>query len=252
MANAPMPKLRNPPIVEAVVDIDCDLPPRFNLAALEAASREALQNQYPKFRTQVMQEHRVEMNANALNTSTRQAVQALQFLHEDERQLVQVRANGFSFNRLALYTTLDDYLPEIERTWRLYADLVSPVQIRVVRLRYINRIMVPMTVPSIDLDEYLKFGPRLPDEENLMLSAFLIQQAAVEKDTGHQVNLVLTAQAPVAEKLPIILDITVISKVNAEPGDWPTVAAAIASLRILKNRVFLNILSDKCIELLQS
>jgi uncharacterized protein (TIGR04255 family) len=247
-----MPKLRNPPIVEAVVDIDCDLPPRFNLAALEAASREALQNQYPKFRTQVMQEHRVEMNANALNTSTRQAVQALQFLHEDERQLVQVRANGFSFNRLALYTTLDDYLPEIERTWRLYADLVSPVQIRVVRLRYINRIMVPMTVPSIDLDEYLKFGPRLPDEENLMLSAFLIQQAAVEKDTGHQVNLVLTAQAPVAEKLPIILDITVISKVNAEPGDWPTVAAAIASLRILKNRVFLNILSDKCIELLQS
>jgi uncharacterized protein (TIGR04255 family) len=247
-----MPKLRNPPIVEAVVDIDCDLPPRFNLAALEAASREALQNQYPKFRTQVMQEHRVEMNANALNTSTRQAVQALQFLHEDERQLVQVRANGFSFNRLALYTTLDDYLPEIERTWRLYADLVSPVQIRVVRLRYINRIMVPMTVPSIDLDEYLKLGPRLPDEENLMLSAFLIQQAAVEKDTGHQVNLVLTAQAPVAEKLPIILDITVISKVNAEPGDWPTVAAAIASLRILKNRVFLNILSDKCIELLQS
>jgi uncharacterized protein (TIGR04255 family) len=251
MANAPIPQLRTPPIVEAVLDIDCDLPPAFNLAALEPTSRIALQGQYPKFRTQVMQEHRVEMNVGAFNTSTRQALQALQFLQEDERQLVQVRVNGFSFNRLAPYTTLDDYLPEIERTWRLYVGLVSPVQIRVIRLRYINRILVPMTAPAIELDDYLKIGPQLPDEA-LMLSAFLVQQAAVEKDTGHQVNLVLTCQAPAHEKLPIILDITVASNVNAEPSDWPTVIATIAALRILKNRVFRNTLSDKCIELFQS
>jgi hypothetical protein len=61
MANAPIPKRRNPPIVEAVVDIDCDLPPGFDLAALEATSRTALQDQYPKFRTQVTQEYRLSM-----------------------------------------------------------------------------------------------------------------------------------------------------------------------------------------------
>jgi uncharacterized protein (TIGR04255 family) len=252
MAHAPILQLRNPPIVEAVLDIDCDLPPGFDLAALEAASRAALRDQYPKFRTQVMQEHRIEMNADALNTSTRRAVQALQFLHEDERQLVQVRANGFSFNRLAPYTTLNDYLPEIERTWHQYAGLASPIQIRVIRLRYINRILVPMTTPTVNLDEFLKIGPRLPDEENLTLSAFLIQQAAVEKGTGHEVNLVLTAQAPADENLPVILDITVASRVNAEPSDWPTVVATIAALRRLKNHVFQNTLTDKCIELFQS
>jgi uncharacterized protein (TIGR04255 family) len=252
MANAPIPQLRNPPIVEAVLDIDCDLPPGLDLAALEVASRATLQDHYPKFRMQVLQEHRIEMNVDALNSSTRRGVQALQFLREDERQLVQVRANGFSFNRLAPYTTLDDYLPEIERTWHLYSGLVSPVQIRVVRLRYINRILVPMTTPTVDLDEFLKIGPRLPDEQNLSLSAFLIQQAAVERDTGHQVNLVLTAQAPVNEKLPVILDITVASMVNAEPSDWPTVMAAIVALRRLKNRVFRNTLTAKCIELFQS
>jgi uncharacterized protein (TIGR04255 family) len=252
MANGPLPHLKTPPIVEAVLDIDCDLQPGFNLAALEAAARIALQDQYPKFRAQMMQEHLVEMNVTAFNTSTRQALQALQFMHDDERQLVQVRANGFAFNRLAPYTTLDDYLPEIERTWHLYVRLASPVQIRVVRLRYINRILLPMTTPSIDLDEYLKIGPRLPDEANLMLSAFLIQQAAVEKETGHQVNLVLTSQAPANEKLPIILDITAASGVNAEPDDWAITKETIAALRILKNRVFQNTFSDKCIELFQS
>jgi uncharacterized protein (TIGR04255 family) len=180
------------------------------------------------------------------------AVQAFQFLHDDEKQLVQVRAQGFSFNRLAPYTSLDDYLPEIERTWGLYVKLISPVQIRVIRLRYINRILVPMAANSVDLDEFLKIGPRLPDENRLVLSGFLNQQAAVEKDTGHQLNLVLTAQPPVNEKLPIILDITAASPVAADPADWSNILRLIGSLRSLKNRVFANTLTTKCIELFQS
>jgi uncharacterized protein (TIGR04255 family) len=184
MANVPIPQLPNPPIVEAVLDVDCDLPPGFDLAALEGVARARFQDRYPKLRPLVMQE--IALTAGGPpNMSTRLAVQALQFLNEDERQLVQVRANGFSFNRLAPYTSLDDYLPEIERTWRLYVDLVSPVQLRIIRLRYINRILVPMTANTVDLDEFLKIGPRLPDEKRLVLSGFLNQLAAIEKDSGH-------------------------------------------------------------------
>jgi uncharacterized protein (TIGR04255 family) len=251
MANAPTIKLRNPPIVEAVLDVDCDLPPKFDLAAFETRSRAQFIDQYPKSRTQFLQEHTIEATTQT-KVSSRLAVQAFQFLHDDEKQLVQVRAQGFSFNRLAPYTSLDDYLPEIERTWGLYVKLISPVQIRVIRLRYINRILVPMAANSVDLDEFLKIGPRLPDENRLVLSGFLNQQAAVEKDTGHQLNLVLTAQPPVNEKLPIILDITAASPVAADPADWSNILRLIGSLRSLKNRVFANTLTTKCIELFQS
>jgi uncharacterized protein (TIGR04255 family) len=200
-----------------------------------------------------MQEHQIAMTVDApLKMSSRLAVQAFQLLQEDERQLVQIRANGFSFNRLAPYTSLDGYLPEIERTWRLYTDLVSPVQMRIIRLRYINRILVPMTAGKVDLDEFLKVGPRLPDEERLVLSGFLNQLAATEKDTGHQVNLVLTAQAPANENLPVILDITVASEVTAEGTDWSLMKPIIESLRSLKNRIFANTLTPRCIELFQS
>jgi uncharacterized protein (TIGR04255 family) len=253
MANVPIPQLPNPPIVEAVLDVDCDLSPGFDLAALEGVSRARFQDRYPKFRPLVMQEHQIALTVGTPpNMSTRLAVQALQFLHEDERQLVQVRANGFSFNRLAPYTGLDDYLPEIERTWRLYADLVSPVQLRSIRLRYINRILVPMTAGTVDLDEFLKIGPRLPDEKRLVLSGFLNQFAAIEKDSGHQVNLVLVAQPPVNEKLPVILDITVASALTADGADWSLMMPTIESLRSLKNRIFANTLTPRCIELFQS
>jgi uncharacterized protein (TIGR04255 family) len=253
MESVPTHRLRNPPIVEAVFDVDCDLPPGSDLAALEGPARARFMDQYPKFRIQFLQEHRIETKVDAApNTSSRLAVHAFQFLHEDEKQLVQVRAQGFSFNRLAPYSSLDDYLPEIERTWRLYVDLVSPVQIRDIRLRYINRILVPMTANTVDLDEFFKIGPRLPDEGRLLLSGFLIQQAAIEKDTGHQVNLVLAAQAPVDEKLPVILDITVASTAINEPTDWSKMRPLIEALRSLKNRIFLNNLTPGCIELFQS
>jgi uncharacterized protein (TIGR04255 family) len=253
MPNALSPKLRNPPIVEAVVDIDCDLSPGFDLTALEEPARAGFKDQYPKFRTQLLQEHKIEAQADGPpNMSVRMAIQALQFLQDDEKQLIQVRAQGFSFNRLAPYTGFDDYLPEIERTWRKYVDLVSPVQIRAIRLRYINRILVPITASTVDLDEFLKIGPRLPDEEKLMLSSFLSQQVAIERDTGYRINLVLTAQAPENEKLPVILDITVESLAIVDRFDWPTMLPTMGALRALKNRIFQNTLTSKCIELFQS
>src|SRR5437660_12438079 len=111
-------KLRKAPIVEAVVEIDCDMPPSFKVQALEAQAKEAFKDKYPKFRAQLLQEHKIETKPDAEPIMTvRQEIRALQFLQEDQRQLVQMRAEGFSFNRLEPYTTLDDYLPEIERTW---------------------------------------------------------------------------------------------------------------------------------------
>ena len=56
--------LPHAPIVEAVLDVDCDMSPTFDLAALEKVSREAFQDQYPKFRTQFLEEHRIAQKAD--------------------------------------------------------------------------------------------------------------------------------------------------------------------------------------------
>ncbi len=250
--SAPNFKLLHPPIVEAVLDVDCDMSPAFDLVALEKASREAFRDQYPKFRAQFLEEHRIEQKADQpTQVSAQRRLQAFQFLQEDEKQLVQVRIQGFSFNRLAPYTSLDDYLPEIERAWGLFASIASPVQIRVVRLRYINRILLPLTDGRVELEHYLKVGPRLPDEDRLRFAGFLNQYAAVEIDTGHQVNIVLTSQPPENDRVPIIFDICVASVETAEPGNWAWLLAKIQSLRHLKNRIFRNTLTEQCLNLFQ-
>ena len=244
-------KLAHPPIVEAVIDIDCDLPPALALPAIEKPARDSFSSVYPKFRVVVLQGGVgiAQKTDVPLKFSVRQGLHGFQFLSEDEKQLVQVRTQGFSFNRLAPYTTLDDYLPEVERTWRLFVQLATPIQIRRVRLRYINRIRLPTVRGQVDLDDYLKVGPTLPDEERLTLVSFVNQTVAVERDTGNQVRTILTSQPEEQDQLPFILDIEASRQEAAEPENWDWIAARIESLRSLNNRVFRDTLTDKCLEL---
>lgn len=245
-------KLAKAPIVEAVLDINCDMPPAFDLAALEGPARDAFRAQYPKFRPRFLEQHRSESKADKpAKHFAKRAIQAFQFLHDDEKQLVQVRAQGFSFNRLALYTSLDDYLPEIQRTWEIFVGIASPVQIRVVQLRYINRILLPLTGGRVELNKYFKLSPKLPDENKLQFAGFLNQHTAVEVDTDRQVNIVLASQPPEKEKLPIIFDICVTSAGATTAKDWTWILAEIQSLRDLKNRIFRNTLTKKCLNLFQ-
>ena len=242
-------KLLKAPIIEAVLDIDCDMPPGKEISLLELAAHERLRPHYPKVRRVFVQTHHIETPpGEAPKIKHHQAVHGLQFLSEDEKQLVQFRAQGFSFNRLAPYTGLDDYLPEIERTWKIFVSLAAPLQIRTVRLRYINRLMLPMLEKQpLQLEEYLKVCPRLPDEDKLTFTSFLNQHTAVENGTGNQVHIILTNQTAENMMLPLILDITAENSAQSEIENWPCLLARIQALRRLKNRVFRNTLTEKCL-----
>lgn len=242
--------LANPPIIEAVVDIDCDLPPAQDLGALEVPARNALQDRYPKFRAKFVQEHKVQAPADtSLTLSVRRGLQALQFIEDDERQLVQIRATGFSFNRLAPYTSLDDYLPEIQRTWEIFVALASPLLLRQIHLRYINRIVLPLQERQVNLDDYLKTAPRLPDEERLRTLRFLDQHVVLDTESGNSVNIILASQPPEGEKQPVILDIEAVAETSGEPKDWRSIVAVVQSLRSLKNHVFQRTLTEECLKL---
>jgi uncharacterized protein (TIGR04255 family) len=246
--------LCNPPIVEAVLDIVCDFAPSQSIAGLEKRAAEKLRDRYPKFRRQFTQQFIMEFGTSppAENDMPVPSVSALQFAHDDGKQLVHFRDSGYSFNRLAPYRSLDEYLPEIQRTWDIFRELSAPLLIRMVRLRYINRLNLPLVASQIDLDEYFKVGPRLPDEDSQGLFGFLNQLQMFEKETGHLITTVLMAEEVKDDKLlSVIFDNMVAARVGADPSDWPKIEATIQSLRNLKNRVFSDTLTKKCLDLFQ-
>ena len=241
-----------PPIVEAVVDIDCDVPAPADIDALAAAAAAALVDGYPTARRRLLSEHQLSaVPGQPVAVTSRQGLQALQYASLDEKQIVQFRLNGFSFNRLAPYSSFDDYLPEIERTWRLFVDISRPVLCRVIRLRFINRIALPLTDGRVEIDDYLKLAPRLADEKRLTFVGFFNQHSVEETATGNQANIVFATQPVEQDRLPLIFDIEAFKVGDCEPSDWNTISGRIASLRALKNLVFRNSLSDTCLNLFQ-
>jgi uncharacterized protein (TIGR04255 family) len=250
-------KLKNPPIVEAVLEIDCDIPPSVKISELENKARDAFRSHYSQFRKVYMQEHSLHAQAvpgaePRANVASAQRLEAFQFLHADGKQLVQIREQGFAFNRLAPYSSLNDYLPEIERTWKVFQTLVSPIQVKAIKLRAINRILLPAPGGKVaELQLYLKICPRLPDEIRLQFNGFLNQHFAVEPSTGNQASIILASQPFANEQLPIILDITSAVATTSEPSDWQAILDKIQSLRGLNNSIFENSLTPECLKLYQ-
>lgn len=249
--NDPEIKLAHAPIIEAVMDIDCDLPLTVDRDALEKSARDALRGRYPHFQQQFIQTHLVTSNGeDPPQMKTNEVRGAMQFFTEDKKQLVQFRPNGFSFNRLAPYTTLDDYLPDIEAAWHLFEELAQPVQIRKVGLRMINRMLLPMVDHQIQFSDFLQVSPRLPlTAPPLIFTGFLDQHMAVDIETQNQVNIVKTTELPEGDKLPMILDIEAFHICQEPPPAWPELFERIQSLRNLKNRVFQHTLTPRCLNL---
>lgn len=246
------PELKKPPIVEAILDIDCDLPPDFDIASLDAAMKEPLKSRYPLEKSQFVIMQVVGPSPGAFSQTSQPALAALQFWSADQKQVVQLRRGGFSFTRLAPYGSLDEYLPEILRTWDLFRKIARPQLIRLIRLRYINRIMLPLKDNRVDLDEYLRAGPRLPDEEGCELAGFLIQQTARDRETGFQADYLLTREFPHAsDELPIIFDNSATSNLSTEADDQEGINAIIRKLRALKDRMFFKMVTEKCLNLFQ-
>lgn len=247
MTTAPF-KLKNAPIIEAVLDVECDMPPKYSLSSVEASGIGAFKDQYPKFRKHFFQEFKLATKQNEAPVhSVVQGVQALQFLKPDDKQLVQLRNTGFSFNRLAPYGSLDDYLPEIQRTWMIFVGLAKPAQMRLIRLRYINRLLLPLDGTKLDLDKFLRIGPRLPDEQKLTFTGFLNQHSVMEVATGHKANIVLTTQLIENGCLPVIFDIAVEAQCREEPSKVDFFLTKIQALRDLKNSIFKDTLTEECI-----
>lgn len=244
-------QLDRAPIIEAVLDIDCDLPPTLNWNDLKITAREAFREAYPKARQQFVQNHVVtagEQGAPAFEFN--EGLGALQFLTEDEKQLVQFRANGFSFNRLAPYTTLDDYLGEIQSAWEKFRELAGPVMVRKIGLRMINRIFLPMEGGHFKISDYLTTSPRLPDTGmKLGIVGFLDQQVVADEETGNLANIVKTSQLPEEDRLPVILDIDAYFLCQMPPPEWSELLPRIESLRNLKNRIFHHTLTPQCLNL---
>jgi uncharacterized protein (TIGR04255 family) len=237
------PHLPKAPIREAVLDIQVTVPKNTSLRQLESIHGQ-IKDQYPGKRPRKRIEAKFHV-ATGLIESAPEKTDGFVFMTEDKRQLLQARLDGFTVNRLAPYATWDRLLDEAQKLWALYIQAARPETINRIALRYINRLELPL--PILDLTEFVRIRPELPDELPHAVSA-LFMRLEVPQPNG-AIAIITETIEQVEERsaghvLPFILDIDVIRQGTMAP-DADDLWQKFGQLRDIKNQIFFGTITPK-------
>ena len=232
---------KNAPISEAVLDIRT----RLNEPSLERLSN-IHDAEYPNlFRTPNLMAFKflVGKGEPTFNTSSEQL--GFSYRSTDEKNIFQVRKDGFSHNRLAPYTEWQSFSAEARRLWCIYKAEADPADIEIIGLNYINEIYMPF---GVSFEDYFKTYIEVPAKLPQILMGFsFTYQVPLPSDAG--VLQIAQGYGPLKkpEHTTVILNIQTSRQVNrkcaalTEDELWDM----FEKLRIAKSEAFEACITDK-------
>ncbi len=233
------------PITEALIDIRVKLSPDVDVRQMDSISN-SIKNEYPQKQEQRISQVHVEQKPDEDIVKSLRKINGYRFISSDNRRIVQVRLDGFTFSRLHPYITWEDLHSEAYRLWSLYKEITSPELIIRVALRYINNLNIPL--PIRDFGDFLTAPPPVPEGLPQGVSSFLTRVVIHEPTIGANGIITQALEQVATDVAPIILDIDVFKLQPEGMGEkeaWDT----IEKLRDFKNQIFLNSITDKLKEM---
>lgn len=237
----------NTPITEAILDIRAELPKEVDLEKL-ATFQDAIIERYPEKQERVAFEAGFQLKPEG-PTALPTSAQSIGYLFRSsvENKIVQVRKDGFTFNKLRPYEDWEQFKSEAIKLWDLYFQLAKPVKITRIALRYINRIELPL--PFDDFKEYILTTPEIAPSLPQALEHFFMQLIIPNPEIQAKAIITQTMEKPTENQiLPLIFDIDVYREVNYG-GNLQEMWVEFEKLRAYKDDIFFNNLTDKTKEL---
>lgn len=239
------PHLSKAPITEAVFDIRVRA--RAELKASEFEQLHTKLPQYPGKNAQRAFEASFEVGPGGLSKQGAKVSDAIGYRFEsaDKKQLVQFRLDGFTFNKLAPYSSWDELLPVVLDLWQLYAATARPHEVVRVALRYINHIELPASLE--DFDEVMTAPPPVPKPFPQLVSQFLTRVSVHDHQLGHSAHVAQALPPAAGPPGNLILDIDAFHERELSL-DANNIKRVLASLHDFKNRLFFASLTPATVE----
>lgn len=243
-----METFRNPPITEALIDIRAEFGSNITISDLEKL-HEKIKSHYPKKRIRHRWEGVIEFKEEegARAESKDLGPDGYFFWSADDKQAVQYRLDGFTFNRFRPYKDWEAMRSEAMPLWDLCVAAVKPLLVTRLALRYINSIDIPEK--SFSLEEYFTAPPKVPAGLSQIIEEFL---SRIVISFPAMASKAIVTQAIQPPKSPNVTSILFDSDVYREvslPGNTPEIWQILEELRNVKNDIFDKSLTEKTKEL---
>jgi uncharacterized protein (TIGR04255 family) len=241
------PHLPKAPIIEAVIDLRAALAPTLNVEKLQEA-HPTIRHDYPQMKTQRSWVGQMMQAAGKPPTQAMRdlGITGYEFSSADGKYVAQFRRDGFSFSRLAPYTSWEDVFSRAATLWKVFYELTQPIEVNRIAVRTINRILLP--VPVSNLSKYLTAPPSIPPGTPNELLGFVTQLFVIDRATNIVSNIIQTVeQGPREVHIPIILNTDVYLERPFQPAD-SALLKQFEALRHMKNLIFFRSLTPEIIE----
>ena len=234
---------KNAPIIEAALDLKFNPADGFAFAQLDVALRERYKQEYPKILKQVQNEFALECIGSP-QLGPIASHEGLRFMSGDEKQIIQVMTDGFTFSRLKPYEQWESFRDESKRLLSIYQEIAQPKNITRVALRFINRFDFPTT--SIEFSEYLNIFPRVPDAYTL--NGLAMQVSLDQPDIKSSLVIIQAMMPPSKPRtVSLLIDFNLYSE---ELRSFENLWDFLEQLHLRKNEVFESSITEKTREII--
>ena len=234
---------KNAPIIEAIIDLKFKCVTDFDFSTLDNSVRDKYLIDYPTVMKETQNEFRFNEGANPQQNPIVTNV-GLRFRSSDEKQILRVRTDGFTFSRLSPYQQWEPFRDEAKRLLEIYQKATSPENIIRTAVRFINRLDLPGN--SVTLADYLKIFPVAPQDYKMN---GLAMQLVLEQEDIKSTLIVREALIPPTKPnvVSLLLDFDLF---HQEPLDFNNLWSFLEKLHLRKNKIFESAITDKTRELI--
>ena len=235
--------LNRAPITEAVLDFKVRLRAEADVSELKSAV-EAVSKDYPNVEEVWLIEGSFALSPEPARTSASSSRRPNGFFvrSPDARQVAQFRLDGFTFSRLAPYTSWEEIAPEAFRLWDVYRKAARPDALFRIAVRYINHIHLRDVM--LEINDILVSAPQIPSDLPQVATGFLTRVVVPLPMPNTRVGIVQAYNTPPAAAMDtLMLDLDVFRDEELDLGAT-TLAPIFERMREFKNLAFFGSLKE--------
>lgn len=241
LAQANNRRFLNPPIVEAIIGISIRELPDSALEVIRALSGTLAQMDYTLEAPMTSHSVTWEIADGASRADKLDQLTGYQFFSSDRSFAFQFLRSGMVFSQLGRYESWETFTAEAKRIWNVYESAFGDLQLVHYRVRYINKVFVPVGQPTEDFIRlYIDVPLELPQE---IYEPYLRVIFKIENPQG-----VLTHQQGLFPPERDGFTATLLDNDFVFPASDVTIESlwsAIDSVREIKDHFFLGMLTER-------
>lgn len=242
----------NSPLTEALIDIRVQLPPEKTIEDLEKLY-DKIKADYPhKRERRILQfSHEVKKGSPVSMGQRDLGVDGLLLKSKDEKEIVQFRLDGFTFNRLYPYESWEKMRVQAKKYWDMFVIQLNPIKVNRIAVRSINNLKIPLK--GMDLKKFFRSYPKLLGKfPTSTVENFLFKTQLSFPDIGAEALITQSLKKSQEDKVhSVLLDIDIFKKVDSAPEDDNIWKLLDNNMRDLKNKIFYGIITSKTLRFLK-